>query len=198
MPQQQPRIAQRDAQEPVAAGPRQSAGGSVHPATGAEINRGNCLSMLNSYISRASSGNMSLDDAFKPSSAAIEKCVVPTRDTHLTVSAQDVKEEVQKNPELASWMPRERFALLMLMRLREQGFLSENHIPEVMPGEQQTFDAQEVASRRRHLRFNPKALELLQAVKEWDLEMHPQGLEWRQQQGHPQGVCRPASGETLW
>eukprot|EP00439_Symbiodinium_sp_Y106_P039454 s5633_g4.t2 len=157
-------IAQRDAQEPVAAGPRQSAGGSVHPATGAEINRGNCLSMLNSYISRASSGNMSLDDAFKPSSAAIEKCVVPTRDTHLTVSAQDVKEEVQKNPELASWMPRERFALLMLMRLREQGFLSENHIPEVMPGEQQTFDAQEVASRR-HLRFNPKALELLQAVK---------------------------------
>ncbi|CAE7206024.1 dcl1 [Symbiodinium sp. CCMP2592] len=184
--QQVHQIAQRDAQEPVAAGPRQSAAGSIHPATGAEINRGNCLTLLNSYISRACSGNMSLDDAFKPSSAAIKKCVVPTRDTDLTVSAEDVKEEVRKNPELASWMPRERFALLTLMRLREQGLLSENHIPEVMPGEQQTFDAQEVASRRRHLRFNPKALELLQAVKSEMLKRIRKGLNG----GNSKGILK--------
>ena len=159
--QQVHEVAQRAVQEPVAAGPRPESESSVHPTTGAEINRSNCLSMLNNYMSSASSGKMTLDDAFRPDSSSIQECAVPTRDTYLTVSLQEVQQHSQ-----LSWLPKERFAWVILTKLREQGFLSENHLPQNFSRSQWnvvTATDSDAARGKRHLRFNPKAIELLQA-----------------------------------
>ena len=156
------RVAQRAAEEPVAAQHQSDAGSSIDPATGAEINRSNCLSMLNHYISHASSGKQSLNDAFKPDSASIQECVVPAPDMCLTVSLQEVK----MHKEIASWTTRERFAFVTLTRLRERGLLSENHLPQNCSYlAEQLGTAHEATHRKRHLHFNPEALEHLQAVK---------------------------------
>ena len=156
------RVAQRAAEEPVAARHQADAGSSIDPATGAEINRSNCLSMLNHYISHASSGKQSLNDAFKPDSASIQECVVPAPDMCLTVSLQEVK----MHKEITSWTTRERFAFVTLTRLRERGLLSQNHLPQNCSDVAEPLGtAREATHGKRHLHFNPEALEQRQAVK---------------------------------
>ena len=159
-------VAQQGAQEPVARACQPDPQGCVDPATGAEIDEINCLSILNDYVCRASSGAMGLEDAFKPSSSHIIECVAPSEDGDLKVSVQDV----QRYKEVAQWPHKQRFAFAMLQELRRLGLLSEQNLPLCRPSARENPEATPGASLRRHLRFNPKTLQSLQERLEKGLQ----------------------------
>ena len=174
-------IAEAASEELISTGPQADAGRSVHPATGAEINRDNCLPRLNDYLRRASSGRMRLDDAFEPQPPCkIQRCRVPIgprRD--LTVTEEDIPAEA------AGWSPRRRFAFATLTKLLERGFLTENHTPCNSPGDPEDFAeaAEPEGSRSHHLRFSPQALDALQAAKGKLLERICKGLKSENRKG---------------